>query len=127
MRPLAQGYHKLPHPRDFFWSFFISKHSSNIENTNIETRTSRHEHQDTNIDIMEDVNTMEDFNLPSPERVALLERLQESIGDVPPHFWAACQICDLDALKNLVNCGRKYPNILSGLTIQTYMMAHYCK
>ncbi|PVH83703.1 hypothetical protein DL98DRAFT_528998 [Cadophora sp. DSE1049] len=68
---------------------------------------------------------MEDFNLPSPERIALLERLQESIGDVPPHFWAACQICDLDALKNLVNCGHEYPNILSGLTLQTYTMAHY--
>jgi hypothetical protein len=70
---------------------------------------------------------MEDFNLPSSERVALLEGLQESIGHVTPHFWAACQICDLNALKNLVNCGREYPNILSGLTLQTYTMANYCR
>lgn len=70
---------------------------------------------------------MEDFNLPTLERTALLGRLHESIGDVPPHFWAACQICDLDALKSLVNCGREYPNILSGLTLQTSTMAHYCK
>jgi hypothetical protein len=70
--------------------------------------------------------TMEDFNVPTPERVALLESLQESIGDIPPHFWAACQICDLDALKTLVNCGREYPNILSGITSQTCHMAHYC-
>jgi len=70
---------------------------------------------------------MEDFNQPSPERVALLEHLQESIGDVPPHFWAACQICDLNALKTFISCGREYPNILSGLTLQTYIMAHYCK
>ena len=72
---------------------------------------------------------MEDFNLRSPELAALLERLQESIGDVPtvpPHFWAACQICDLDALKSFVDCGREYPNILSGFTLQTYTMAHYC-
>ncbi|PMD18191.1 hypothetical protein NA56DRAFT_751498 [Hyaloscypha hepaticicola] len=68
---------------------------------------------------------MEDFNLPTLERTALLGRLHESIGDVPPHFWAACQICDLDALKSLVNCGREYPNILSGLTLQTSTMAHY--
>ena len=70
---------------------------------------------------------MEDFNLPSAQRFALLERLQEPIGDVPPHFWDACQICGLDGLQNLVNCGREYPNILSGLTLQTYTMAHYCK
>ncbi len=44
---------------------------------------------------------MEDFNLPSPERVALLERLQEVISSVTPHFWAACQICDLGALEKL--------------------------
>jgi hypothetical protein len=66
------------------------------------------------------------FNIPSAERVALLESLQVSIGDVPPHFWAACQICDLDALRTLVKCGREYPNILSGITSQNYPMAHYC-
>ncbi|KAE8444985.1 hypothetical protein EG329_013991 [Mollisiaceae sp. DMI_Dod_QoI] len=46
---------------------------------------------------------MEDFNLPSPERVALLERLQEVIRSVTPHFWAACQICDLGALEELLH------------------------
>lgn len=30
--------------------------------------------------------TMEDFNLPSPERVASLTRLQEALWDVLPHF-----------------------------------------
>jgi hypothetical protein len=28
----------------------------------------------------------EDYNLPSKERVSLLERLQVALGDVPPHF-----------------------------------------
>jgi hypothetical protein len=69
---------------------------------------------------------MEDFNLPSPERIALLERLQEAIGGAPPHFWAACQICDLKALKRLVECGREYPDILRDSTQQTYTMVHYC-
>jgi hypothetical protein len=70
---------------------------------------------------------MEDFNLPSPERIALLERLQEAIGGAPPHFWAACQICDLKALERLVECGREYPEILRAFTQQTYTMGHYCK
>lgn len=75
----------------------------------IDTKHTQHRH--TNI------NTMEDFNQPTLERVALLERLQESIGDVLPHFWATCQICDLNALKTFISCGREYPNILSGLTL----------
>ena len=49
------------------------------------------------------INTMEDFNVPSPERVALLKRLQEIMGDVTPHFWAACQICDLSALQTIIH------------------------
>ncbi|KAH6674845.1 hypothetical protein B0J14DRAFT_538947 [Halenospora varia] len=49
---------------------------------------------------------MEDFNIPSPERVALLERLQEAIGGAPPYFWAACQVCDLEALEKLIELAR---------------------
>jgi hypothetical protein len=44
---------------------------------------------------------MEDFIQPSPERSDLLERLEEKIGSVTPHFWAACQICDLGALEKI--------------------------
>ncbi|KAE8444576.1 hypothetical protein EG329_014407 [Mollisiaceae sp. DMI_Dod_QoI] len=46
---------------------------------------------------------MEDFNQPSPERVDLLKRLEEKIGSVTLHFWAACQICDLSALEKLLH------------------------
>jgi hypothetical protein len=67
---------------------------------------------------------MEDFNQPSPERVALLERLQESIGDVPPHFWAACQICDLGALENILH--KPAADIL-GISYQTSQMVRHCK
>jgi len=70
---------------------------------------------------------MEDFNIPNPKRVALLERLQDAIGGAPPHFWAACQICDLKALERLVECGHEYPEILRAFSQQTYTMAHYCK
>ncbi|KAK9364484.1 hypothetical protein V1509DRAFT_636229 [Lipomyces kononenkoae] len=42
---------------------------------------------------------MEDFNIPSAERVAQLKLLQEAIGDVPPYFWAACQVCHVEALE----------------------------
>jgi hypothetical protein len=46
---------------------------------------------------------MEDFNQPSPERIDLLKRLQEKIGSVTPHFWAACQICDLGAFEKFLH------------------------
>ncbi len=52
---------------------------------------------------------MEDFNVPSPERVALLERLQTAMGGAPPYFWAACQVCDLQALEKLVEHACTYP------------------
>jgi hypothetical protein len=76
--------------------------------------------------INHNVNTMEDYNQPSPERAALLEQLQKAIDDVPPHFWAACQICDLKALERLVTCGREYPDILLGFATHTQSMAYYC-
>ena len=67
---------------------------------------------------------MEDFNVPSPERVALLKCLQELIGDIPPHFWAACQICDLAALEKLVHYE---PGVLVGIGSQTSQMVRHCK
>jgi hypothetical protein len=62
---------------------------------------------------------MEDFNIPNPERVALLERLQDAMGGAPPHFWAASQIRDLKALERLVQCGHEYPEILRAFSQQT--------
>jgi hypothetical protein len=69
---------------------------------------------------------MEDFNLPSPERVALLERLQEKIigVGVPPHFWAACQICDLGALAKILDEGTPY---ILAVMYQTSQMVRHCK
>ena len=52
---------------------------------------------------------MKDFNIPSPERVALLECFQDAMGGAPPYFWAACQVCDLKALKKLVELACTYP------------------
>jgi hypothetical protein len=30
--------------------------------------------------------SLEDYNLPSEERLGLLQRLQDAFGDAPPHF-----------------------------------------
>ena len=78
----------------------------------------------TNIDI--NINTMEDFNQPSSERIDLLKRLEEAIGDVTPHFWAACQICDLDKLNGFlqVPTTKVYVQAFSS---QISQMVRYCK
>jgi len=46
----------------------------------------------------------EDYNVPSKERRALLLRLKISLEAelVPAHFWAACQVCDINMLKNFI-------------------------
>jgi len=67
---------------------------------------------------------MEDFNQPSPERIDLLTRLQEKMGSVTPHFWAACQICDLGALEKLLHYEVALVQAINGLTSQ---MVRHCK
>ena len=71
--------------------------------------------------------TDEDCNLPSPERLNLLERLQVSLGDIPPHFWAACHLCDVQKLALLVQTAELNPNIVSIAAGQTYTMVANCK
>jgi hypothetical protein len=73
------------------------------------------------------MEAMEDFNIPSAERLAPLERLQEAIGGAPPYFWAACQICDLKALENLVEHARISPAIVRILAGQSHTMVLHCK
>jgi hypothetical protein len=70
---------------------------------------------------------MEDFNIPTAERVALLERLQEAMGDAPPYFWAACQVCDLKALDDLVETARINPATACIVAGQTRTMVLHCK
>ncbi|KAH8645379.1 hypothetical protein BGZ60DRAFT_392773, partial [Tricladium varicosporioides] len=73
-----------------------------------------------------DINTMEDFNQPSPERIDLLERLEEAIGDVTPHFWAACQICDLNKLNSFLQVPN--PDVyVQAFSSQISQMVRYCK
>ncbi|TAQ84942.1 hypothetical protein B7494_g6737 [Chlorociboria aeruginascens] len=62
---------------------------------------------------------MEDFNLPSEERVILLRQFRTKIEKVPPHFWAACQLCDLASLEKLVKCSHDYPQVLFAFVEQT--------
>jgi len=70
---------------------------------------------------------MEDFNVPTAERVALLERLQEAMGGASPYFWAACQICDLKALEDLVKFARIYSAQVCIVAGQTYSMVLHSK
>jgi hypothetical protein len=84
-------------------------------------------HALNNHTLSEAIEAMEDFNIPSAERVALLERLQEAMGGAPPYFWAACQICDLKALESLVEHARIYPAKARIVAGQTYTMVLHCK
>lgn len=73
------------------------------------------------------LTVMEDYNIPSTERVALLQRLQEAVGDVPPYFWAACQICDLKILEKLVECACILPELVCLVADQTRSMILHCR
>jgi hypothetical protein len=75
---------------------------------------------------MEDT-PMEDFNLPTGERITLLGHLQEIIGEVPLCFLAACQICDLKALEKLIKLARISPPAVRILAVQSHPMVSYCK
>jgi hypothetical protein len=69
---------------------------------------------------------MEDFNQPSLERIDLLKRLEEAVGDVTPHFWAACQICDLNKLDILLQIYK--PDVfIQAFSSQISQMVRYCK
>ncbi|KAG4439054.1 hypothetical protein IFR05_005445 [Cadophora sp. M221] len=66
---------------------------------------------------------MEDFNLPSRERTDLLKRLQDAISNnVPPYFWAMCQVCDLEALERFVAIAQISPPMVRSFTAQAYTM-----
>jgi hypothetical protein len=73
------------------------------------------------------MEAMEDFNIPSMERVALLKRLQEAMGGAPPYFWAACQVCDLKALEDLVETARRKPTMTRIFAANTFKMVLHCK
>jgi hypothetical protein len=84
---------------------------------------------------------MEDFNEPSEERVGLLKRLEDAMcpkgiigleaeeheGIVPPHFWAACQICDIKALEKFVDFACEHLTNAYIIAAQTGPMIQYCK
>ncbi|KIM98606.1 hypothetical protein OIDMADRAFT_56956 [Oidiodendron maius Zn] len=65
---------------------------------------------------------MEDFNVPTAERVALLEQLQEAMGGAPPYFWAACQICDIKALEDLVEHACRFPEAAYLVALHAHTM-----
>jgi hypothetical protein len=70
---------------------------------------------------------MEDFNVPTAERVDLLKQLQEAMGGAPPYFWAACQICDIKALEDLVELARRFPEAARIVASQARTMILHCE
>ena len=70
---------------------------------------------------------MEDYNVPSVAREALLQTLQNAVGDVPLHFWAACQLCDLKSLEGLTELASLNPAAARLIAGQTQTMLSYCK
>jgi hypothetical protein len=70
---------------------------------------------------------MEDFNIPSTERVALFERLQEAMGGAPLYFWVTCQVCDLKSLEDLVETARKKPAMACIFAANTLKIILHCK
>lgn len=71
--------------------------------------------------------TDEDYNLPSEERLGLLQRLQDAFGDAPPHFWAACHLCDIKKLAVLVQIAEISPEATRVIAGQTRIMVACCK
>ncbi|KAF7914502.1 uncharacterized protein EAF01_000908 [Botrytis porri] len=68
---------------------------------------------------------MEDFNIPSNERITLLKAFQEEVGDVPPYFWAFCQVCDLQALQKLIDIARISPVMVRIFAAQAFTTVLY--
>ncbi|TVY44304.1 hypothetical protein LOCC1_G005056 [Lachnellula occidentalis] len=64
----------------------------------------------------------EDYNLSSDERLGLLQRLQDAFGDGPPHFWAACHLCDTEMLLVLVQIAQINPGTIRVIAGQTRSM-----
>jgi hypothetical protein len=70
---------------------------------------------------------VEDFNEPTTQRVALLKRLEEEMGNVAPHFWAACQVCDIQKLAQFVEFAyHQGPRMARMVAAQTQPMIKYC-
>jgi hypothetical protein len=71
--------------------------------------------------------TDEDYNVPSQERLGLLQRLQNAFGDAPPHFWAGCYLCDIKELEVLVQIAEISPKAIRVIAGQTRIMVACCK
>ena len=69
----------------------------------------------------------ETYNIRSEERTALLQQLQDLIGDVPLHFWAACQVCDVSQINILINLAKVSPEAVLLLSTSVHKIISTCK
>jgi hypothetical protein len=57
----------------------------------------------------------EGLNVPSPERLERLERLDSLLGPVDVYFWAAAHTCDVGKLDTLIRMAESSPEAVSVL------------
>jgi hypothetical protein len=69
----------------------------------------------------------QDYNLPGEEHRGILRRLQENVGNVPVHFWAQCQLCDIKCLEALVTVSDTNPDMVQLIARQAKIMMACCK
>jgi len=58
----------------------------------------------------------EGLNVPTPERLDRLQRLENLIGPVPIYFWAAAHICDMGKLDLFIQIAELSPHIFRDYT-----------
>jgi hypothetical protein len=58
------------------------------------------------------ISSREDYNERTPERTDLLSRLKSllNVDCISSTFWACCQLCDMECLKDLVETAEMRPN-----------------
>ncbi|KAB8072762.1 hypothetical protein BDV29DRAFT_176819 [Aspergillus leporis] len=114
--------HLVDHPRFVFptvhhligWFSIISDTSTqSVMEIDQEGPSCRRGHSGTII--AEPAADIERFNVPSPERIRLIEQLGEVLGQklVPPAFWAALQVCQLSCIESMVQVARENPFFVS--------------
>lgn len=71
----------------------------------------------------------EEFNLLSPERIILLQRLQEILGrsNLQPHFVAACFVCDIKMLVGFIEAATTSRSLIFSLSHVPGDMVEACE
>lgn len=69
----------------------------------------------------------EDYNELSEGRRVLLQRLATILGNVQPHFWAACQVADMENLALMVQMAELNRDVVWLAALNTSSMVAHCE